>query len=140
MVFDDDFYPVFTKKVRLGFRICKNNKYWCYGKELNKEICRRYNVSTIDSCVKDFAKELNDAYRDYARVCHIQIRYDTFTDKMKEFLKDSDYYLCELQNMTNKELFAIFNGSSFEVLSEAAENIYTYEEPKIINLNDEDEY
>lgn len=101
-----------------------------YGKELCKAMERNYPNLTEDERRLAFKEDLDIAYREYAKICHIKVVYDSFTHNMKEYLTRSKslYSLCEIQKMSRKEIFYMFDGASISLLYEVASNIFTYVE------------
>ena len=132
-MFTDEFYPVFDKNYKSGFVVFYEGSV-IYGNELNKILKKIYRKSSLTDCTKDFVSDVNAAFREYAKVRHIKIRYDSFTENMKTFLDNENYTLCEIQNMTRKEIFTLFEGSSMDFLYEVASNLFTYD------TNDDDSH
>ena len=126
-MFSDMFYARFdTKHTYLVYE----NDIPVYGKELRKVMERNYPNMTEDERRIAFKEDLDNAYMEYARVCHIKVVYDSFTHNMKEYLKNinSLYALCEIQKMSRKEIFYMFNEAPMSLLYEVAINIFTYVE------------
>lgn len=126
-MFTETFYPIFDNKYKIGF-IMYSEGSLVYGKELNKILKKMYDTDSLEVYSKKFVEDINEAYREYAKVCHINIIYDSFTENMKKFLTryDMNYTLCEIQNMTRKEIFLLFDGASMDMLYEVASNLFTY--------------
>lgn len=126
-MFNDEFYPIFDKKYKNGFVMYCGGSL-IYGKELNKILKKKYNTDSMEVYSKMFINDVNSAFRDYARVCHIALVYDSFTENMKKYLSSSDtkYTLCKIQNMTRREIFTLFDGASIDLLYEVASNLFSY--------------
>ena len=125
-MFNKSFYPRFDEKYQHGF-IMYSNGSPIYGKEI-QDILKSVYKKNISDCYKLFSIDLNNAYREYAEVCYIPILYDSFTDEMKEFIENNNniYYLCDIQKMTRKELFMLFDGADINLLYNVASFIFTY--------------
>lgn len=132
---DDNYYIRFDTQHK--FIVYFNNSP-VYGKELLKVFEERYPNKSVDDQRLDFEKDINEAYREYARVCHIPIIYDTFTKNMKNYIKKlSSYerpYLCEYQSMTRKDIFMLFEGASMKLLYEVS--LYLENQKVISNKDD----
>lgn len=130
-MFNDEFYAIFDTKYTNEFIMCYKNTI-VYGKEIRNIMKKFYNTEDIETCYKLFAKDIDEAYREYARVCHIHIIYDDFTQNMKDYLEKCDdiYYLCEIQNMSDRNLFMMFNTTDRNLLYEVAEFIFVYKDKK----------
>ena len=120
-MFDDNYYVRFDTQYK--FIVYFNNSP-VYGKDLLKVFEERYPNKSVDDQRLDFEKDINEAYREYARVCHIPIIYDTFTKNMKTFIKNMPFsyrpLLCEYQSMTRKDIFMLFEGASMKLLYEVS--------------------
>lgn len=124
-MFTDTYYVRFdTKHTYLVYE----NDAPVYGKELRKVLERNYPNMTEDERRIAFKEDLDTAYREYARVCHIKLVYDSFTHNMKEYLTNTKslYALCEIQKMSRKQIFYMFNEAPMSLLYEVASNIFTY--------------
>lgn len=124
-MFDYSFYPLFDVSYKMGF-IMYDEGEPVYGKDIRMVIDKHYAIDNPKMKYDSFRKDVDDAFREYAKVCHISIVYDLFTENMKDFLRKYDYFLCEYQQMTKKELFMLFEGASMELLYEVASNLFTY--------------
>ena len=125
-MFNKSFYPKFDEKYQHGF-IMYSNGSPIYGKEI-QDILKSVYKKNISDCYKLFSIDLNNAYREYAKVCYIPILYDYFTDEMKEYIENNNniYYLCDIQKMTKTELFMLFDGADMNLLYNVASFIFTY--------------
>ena len=120
-MFDDNYYVRFD--TRHNYMVYVNGSP-VYGKELNKTLEERYPNKSYDEQRLEFEKDINEAYREYAKVCHIPIVYDSFTKNMKTFIKNMPFsyrpLLCEYQSMTKKDIFMLFEGASMKLLYEVS--------------------
>ena len=126
-MFTDKFYARFD--TRHKFLVYENDTP-VYGKELQKAMERQYPNLSLDERKDSFRHDLDDAFRDYAKACHIKVRYDLFTEEMKEHLRTLNPapYLCEIQKMTRKELFLMFRDADINTLYDVASLIFSYVE------------
>jgi hypothetical protein len=124
-MFTNNFYVKFDTNHKY---IVYDNNIPVYGKDLYKVMCKYYPNMNEQERTDSFIKDLDDAFRDYSRLCHINLVYDSFTHNMKEYLKtiNYSYALCEIQNMSRKEIFYMFNEAPISLLYEVASNIFTY--------------
>ena len=134
-MFDDNYYIRFDTQHK--FIVYFNNSP-VYGKDLLKVFEERYPNKSREEQYLDFEKDINEAYREYAKVCHIPIVYDNFTKNMKNYLKklptSERLYLCEYQSMTRKEIFMLFEGASMKLLYEVS--LYLENQNVILNKDD----
>ena len=135
---DDNYYIRFDTKH--NYIVYYNGKP-VYGKELVKVFSERYSNMALDEQRLAFENDINEAYREYARVCHIPIIFDKFTDGMKTFLcgraLNERRYICEYQNMTRKQLFKLFDGADINLLYEVSVFINNFVSDEI-EANQED--
>lgn len=124
-MFDYSFYPLFDRKYKMGF-IMYDDGSPVYGKEIRKVIDKHYDIDNPKVRYDTFRNDVDDAFREYAKVCHISVVYDSFTENMKDFLRKYDYFLSEIQMMTKKEIFMLFDGADMNLLYEVASNLFTY--------------
>ena len=126
-MFTDTFYARFD--TRHKFLVYENDTP-LYGKELQKAMERQYPNLSLDERRDAFRQDIDDAFREYAKVCHIKVRYDLFTEEMKEHLRTFNPapYLCEIQKMTRKELFLMFRDADINTLYNVASLIFSYVE------------
>ena len=122
-MFTDTFYVRFDTRHKF---LVYENDIPVYGKELQKVLERNYPNVSLEERRKYFKEDIDNDFREYAKVCHIKVRYDFFTEDMKEYLKK--YYLCEIQSMTRKEIFLAFRDADINTLYEVASIIFAYVE------------
>ena len=122
-MFDDNFYVRFNDNNHSYTLYVDNSPV--YGKELAERIDEHYSYLEEPLLrVFEFEKDINDAFKEYCRVCHIPVVYDNFSESMKEFLDSQEIFdrkfLCEYQRMTRKELFRCFDGADIDLLYEVS--------------------
>ena len=121
-MFDDNFYVRFDDKDKTYVLYVNGSPV--YGKDIVKKIEEHYtNKEPLDK-INEFTKDLDDAFREYCKVCHIPLVYDSFSDSMKSYLEHRDIcdrkFLCEYQRMTRKQIFYEFNNADIVLLYEVA--------------------
>ena len=124
-MFTDIFYVRFD--TRYNYLVYEND-IPIYGKEIQRVIERQYPNLSPEERINAFHKDIDDAFKEYAKVCHIKIKYDSFSDNMKKYLNSTSYkyYLCEIQRMTRKEIFLLFQDADIHLLYEVASFLFTY--------------
>ena len=122
-MFDDNFYAKFDDK-KFSYIIYANGSP-VYGKDIITKINERYSSVSSAYRTLEFENDINEAYREYCKVCHISLVYDNFSDSMKSYLESRDIcdrkFLCEYQRMTRKQIFYCFDkADDIELLYEVA--------------------
>lgn len=120
-MFNEYFYARFDVTRNCGFTLYEKGVP-LYGKNVDRAVGERYDS------LADFKVDLDDAFRKYMAICHKTIVYDSFTDSMKAFIDEyhEDLYLCEIQGMTKKRLFQLFDGAPVDLLYEVACHLFLY--------------